>query len=100
MKRTIALEKPTLVGADEQRFAAELAYHDRDLEEELTIIERTRSQLARILRKLPDTALERVGVHNERGPLTLEQQLSLMTRHIPHHLKFIADKRKSLGLPT
>src|SRR5580700_7806669 len=47
MKRVIAEEKPQLLGADEKRFAAALAYHERDLEEELTIIERTRSQLGR-----------------------------------------------------
>src|SRR5437660_12597245 len=58
MKRVIAEEKPSLVGADENRFAAALAYHDRDLDEELTIIDRTRSQIARILRKLPEQALE------------------------------------------
>src|SRR2546429_9291312 len=70
MKRVIAEERPTLLGADENRFAAALAYHDRDLEEELAIIDRTRSQLARILRKLPEDALARVGVHNERDPRT------------------------------
>src|ERR1700747_1321906 len=36
MKRIIAEDKPTLLGADEQRLAAALSYHDRDLEEELT----------------------------------------------------------------
>src|SRR5437660_12525849 len=51
MKRTIAEDKPTLIGADENRFKEALAYHQRDLEEELTIIEKTRSQFARILRK-------------------------------------------------
>src|SRR5438105_2639043 len=66
MKRVIAEDRPQLIGADEQRFAAALAYHDRDLEEELTILERTRSQMARILRKLPPEALQRVGIHNER----------------------------------
>src|SRR5436853_4098602 len=60
MKRIIAEEQPQLLGADEKRFAAALAYHERDLEEELTILERTRSQMARILRKLPDEALQRV----------------------------------------
>src|SRR5690349_5415413 len=45
MKRVIALDQPTLVGADENRFAATLAYHERDLEEELTLIERTRQQM-------------------------------------------------------
>jgi uncharacterized damage-inducible protein DinB len=98
MKRVIAEEKPALVGADENRFAAALHYHDRDLEEELTIIDRTRSQMARILRKLPADALQRIGNHNERGPLTLEQLLTSATNHIPHHVKFIVEKRKALGL--
>ena len=98
MKRVIAEERPQLVGADEQRFAAALAYDNRDLDEELTIIERTRSQMARILRTLPAEALRRVGVHNERGPRTLEELLTTATNHIPHHVKFIADKRRALGL--
>jgi uncharacterized damage-inducible protein DinB len=100
MKRVIAEEKPTLLGADEKRFAAALRYHDRDLEEELTIIDRTRSQMARILRQLPAEALQRTGHHNERGPLTLEQLLTTATNHIPHHVKFIVEKRKALGLPS
>jgi uncharacterized damage-inducible protein DinB len=98
MKRVIAEERPALLGADENRFAAALHYHERDLEEELTILEKTRSQMARILRKLPDSALERVGVHNERGPRTLEQLLQGATAHIPHHVKFIDDKRRALGV--
>src|SRR5208282_3830420 len=45
MKRIIAEEQPLLVYADENRFAAALAYDNRDLEEELDIIELTRQQL-------------------------------------------------------
>src|SRR3954469_25474917 len=43
IKRVITHERPTLLGADENLFAAHLAYHERDLEEELRIIELTRS---------------------------------------------------------
>jgi uncharacterized damage-inducible protein DinB len=100
IKRIIALDNPTLTGADENRFAAALAYHDRDLEEELTLIERTRSQLARILRKQSDDVLQRAGIHSERGPMTLERMLSAAVRHIPHHVAFIEEKRKALGLPS
>jgi hypothetical protein len=100
MKRVIAEDRPQLLGADEQRFAAALAYHERDVEEELTLIERTRSQMARILRTLPAEALGRVGVHNERGPLTLERLLMTATNHIPHHVRFINEKRQALGLPA
>jgi uncharacterized damage-inducible protein DinB len=98
MKRVIAEDNPSLLGADEKSFAAALAYHQRDLEEELTIIERTRSQMARILRTLPASAWQRVGQHNERGSLTLETLVTLMINHIPHHAKFIAEKRQALGL--
>jgi uncharacterized damage-inducible protein DinB len=100
MKRIIAEDRPALLGADEKRFAAALAYHERDLEEELTIVERTRQQMARILRTLPAEALQRVGVHNERGPLTLEKMLTTATNHIPHHVQFIIEKRRVLGLPA
>jgi hypothetical protein len=100
MKRVIAEDRPALLGADETRFAAALAYHDRDLEEELSLVEKTRQQMARILRKLPDEALTRVGVHNERGPLTLEKLLTIGAGHISHHVKFIEEKRRALGLAT
>ena len=100
MKRVIAEDRPALLGADEQRFAAALAYHDRDLEEELAIVEKTRSQLARILRKQTDAVLQRTGVHSERGPMTLERMLTAAVRHIPHHVQFIQEKRKALGLPA
>jgi uncharacterized damage-inducible protein DinB len=100
MKRVIAEDRPQLLGADEKRFAAALAYHQRDVEEELALIERTRSQMARILRALPDEALQRVGVHNERGELSLERLLTIATNHLPHHVRFIAEKRQALGLPA
>jgi uncharacterized damage-inducible protein DinB len=97
MKRVLAEDKPSLLGADENRFVAALAYHDRDLEEELTIVDKTRSQLARILRKQPESALQRIGVHNERGPRTLAQLLTGAINHINHHVKFIQEKRAALG---
>jgi uncharacterized damage-inducible protein DinB len=100
MKRVIAEDNPTLVGADENRFRAALAYHERDLEEELVIIERTRSQMGRILRSLAEPALQRVGTHTERGPRTLEQLLQTAINHVPHHVAFVLEKRRALGLPA
>jgi hypothetical protein len=98
IKRVLAEDNPTLLGANEIRFASALAYHDRDVEEELAIIDLTRSQLARILRKASPAALARIGTHNERGPRTLEQLLEIAINHIPHHVKFIGEKRHALGV--
>ncbi|HLW67374.1 MAG TPA: DinB family protein, partial [Gemmataceae bacterium] len=97
MKRIIALQTPLLFGADENEFAKSLSYHDRDLQEELAIVENTRKQMARILRKLPAEAWQRSGNHSERGLRTLEQFVVGATNHIPHHVAFIQEKRKALG---
>jgi hypothetical protein len=98
MKRVIAEERPLLIGYDETRYAAALAYPERDLEEELRLFDLTRRQMARILRALPAAAWARQGVHNETGLRTLEQFMTTEIDHVPHHVRFILDKRKALGL--
>ena len=93
----IAEEGPTLPGRDEQRFAARLAYHQRDLEEELRLIEACRGHMTRVLRTLTDADLARTGKHTEAGPLTLEQLLQRAIDHVEHHVPFIHEKRKAIG---
>jgi uncharacterized damage-inducible protein DinB len=98
MKRIIAEDRPLFIGYDETRFARALAYQESDIEEELALFEGTRRQMARILRTLPPDAWARDGVHNERGLLTLQEHLQIEVDHVPHHVKFIAEKRRALGL--
>lgn len=98
LKSVIAENEPKLPGRDEGAFAARLAYHDRELEEELRLVELCRSQVARILRTLTDADLSRRGIHTEAGPLSLEQLLQRISNHLPHHVTFIHEKRQALGL--
>src|SRR5687768_10998567 len=49
MKRAIAENEPTIFGGDPEAFAARLAYDQRDIEEELLMIESIRKHMARIL---------------------------------------------------
>ncbi len=96
IKRVIAENEPSLPGGDENLFAARLAYHDRDLEGELSLIEAVRKQVAAILRTLPPEDYQRRGMHAEAGPLTLETLVQRATGHIAHHLKFIVEKKQAL----
>lgn len=98
MKRIISHEKPLLLGADEQLFTKHLFYADRDLSEELAVIVATRNAFARIIAKLSAEQLVRQGVHSERGLLTLEDLIRLDNNHILHHLKFIVEKKKAMGI--
>ena len=94
----IAENEPTLPGRDERKYAARLAYHQRDLEEQLRLIETCRGHVTRILKTLSDADLVRKGIHTEAGPLTLEQLLGRIINHIQHHVKFIHEKRQALGV--
>ncbi|MCS6864985.1 MAG: DinB family protein [Gemmataceae bacterium] len=100
MKRIIAMgpDTPLLLAADENAFVAQLKYHDRDLEEELALIELTRRQMARIIRQLTPEQLQLTGNHSKKGLQTLEKVIQTAINHIPHHVPFIAEKRKALGV--
>jgi hypothetical protein len=99
IKRVIAESEPTLFGGDPDLFAARLAYHERNAEEELLLIEVIRKQVARILRTLKAEDFQRRGIHSEAGPLTLEMLLQRMTGHIEHHVQLIVEKRKAMHHP-
>src|SRR4051812_30684114 len=97
MKRTIAEDKPTLIGYDESEFVAHLAYDKQSAEDAVKILELNRKQFAKVLNTLPAAAWDRVGINNERGQTTLTKQLEYYTKHVYHHLHFIHEKRAKMG---
>ncbi|MDA1017566.1 MAG: DinB family protein [Planctomycetota bacterium] len=96
MKRVIAEDRPTFFGGDPNEFAARLAYEQRDVAEELRLIEVVRAQMTRILRTLAVEDFQRSGVHSEDGPMTLETLIQRITKHVPHHVAFIDEKRNAI----
>lgn len=98
MKRTLAMERPLLLGADASLYPAPLFYQQRDVEEELNLFAQTRAQMARILQHVDASAWGRQAVHNEVGLITLRQLITHAVSHLSHHLAFVAEKRKAMGL--
>lgn len=98
IKRIIAENEPTMPDGNPDLFADRLAYHSRDLEEELMLVELIRKQIARILGVLGESDFQRRGNHSKYGPLTLENLVQRVTAHIPHHVRFIEEKRTALGV--
>jgi hypothetical protein len=98
IKRIVASDRPLLMAADEEQFAQRLAYQERDLNTEVELIALTRRQLAQILRSLPAEIYERQGVHSEAGLVSVMHLLGQAARHIEHHVPFIIEKKKALGL--
>ena len=98
IKRTLAMDRPLLMGADAPSYREPLQYAHRELHEELALVELTRSQVARILRHVPEQAWERSGVHSENGLVTVRQLVIYAIRHLDNHLAAIREKRKALGV--
>lgn len=98
IKRIIAEHEPTMFSGDPDEFAARLAYHRRNVDEELLLIALVRQQVARILRTLKPADFQRRGIHSQSGPITLETLVQRITGHIPHHLEFIEAKKRALEI--
>jgi uncharacterized damage-inducible protein DinB len=98
MKRTVAMDRPLLLGADGFRYPEPLRYQKHDLEQELDLVAVTRRQMAHTLRFVAPDAWQHTAVHSETGLVTLRQLLLHAINHLRHHLRFLAEKRVALGL--
>ena len=95
--RTVAMDRPLLMSADEKLYIERLDYQGFDLGEQLALFAALRRHAARILRAQPPGAWTRTAVHSQSGLLTLRQLVLQAVRHLRHHLPFIAEKRAALG---
>ncbi len=98
IKRVLAEETPAFDRVNPEGMLMALAYHGRDISEELAFIDVTRGQVARIFRATSPEVWERTGIVNTRGPRTVAQMITGAIDHLQHHLPFIMEKRRAMGL--
>lgn len=97
-KRIIAEDQPPLRAMNPDVYVARLGCDRRDPAVELETIDAIRRHIAGILESLDEADFRRIGIHSEDGPLTLQTLLERITRHIPHHVRTIVEKRRALGI--
>ncbi|PKQ19743.1 MAG: DinB family protein [Actinobacteria bacterium HGW-Actinobacteria-6] len=98
IKRTLATEKPLLMGVESVDYVGALRYHDRDLELDLRLLEIQREQMAADLERLPAEAWSRTAIHSENGLQTLVDIVEHAVEHLEDHVARIHEKRAALGL--
>lgn len=96
MKRTVAMERPLLVGVDGWLYLEALRYHDRDIELDLTLVEAVRAQMTGDLERFEESAWDRTAIHTETGLVTLRQLLLHTIDHLEGHVAAIEEKRRAL----
>ncbi|PKQ38350.1 MAG: hypothetical protein CVT59_03780 [Actinobacteria bacterium HGW-Actinobacteria-1] len=98
IKRTIATEKPLLMGVESVDYVGTLRYHERDLELDLRLLEVQREQMAADLDRLPAEVWLRTAIHSENGLQTLVDIVEHAVEHLEDHVARIDEKRAALGL--
>jgi len=99
MRRMIAEETPLLIAYDETACAQSLFYEQEDLARVCRLFDDNRRMTADLLRRLPDAAFARVGIHNQRGKVTLGDMVQIYIDHIRGHMVHLLRKRELLGKP-
>jgi hypothetical protein len=97
IKRLIAEDRPHVFGYNESKYVNNLFYHEQSVEDAMTMIDLNRKNFAKVLRKLPDSAFERIGTHSEAGEIKVESQIKKYNEHLDYHIGFIEKKRKWMG---
>lgn len=98
IKRTIATDRPLLMGAESASYPGPLRYHQRDVELDLKLLTVQRQQLASDLDRLAEEAWSRTAVHSENGTQTLLEIFDHAVDHLESHVAAILEKRTALGL--
>ncbi|HLP84713.1 MAG TPA: DinB family protein [Phycisphaerales bacterium] len=98
MRRIVAEETPLLIAYDETLFAQRCKYEQTDVAQACNLFAHNRKFTADWLATLDASAFSRVGVHNQRGKVTLDDMVKIYVDHVTHHEKFAMQKRRALGL--
>lgn len=99
LRRIAAEETPLLIAYDETAFVKNLHYDTANLTLVTELFAMNRKFTAEFLRTLPPEAFARVGIHNQRGKVTLGEMIGMYVNHLSHHEKFVVAKRAALGKP-
>jgi hypothetical protein len=94
-RRIIAEENPTLIGYDQNAWAANLNYAKKKSSESVDLFRRLRADCYELLKDLTPGTFERKGNHSERGVVTLRELLQTMAEHAEAHARQIRQARDS-----
>jgi hypothetical protein len=93
-------DRPALQGYDQDAWAGTLGYRDVPLETALDQLRGTRTANLRLWRSLTPAQRERVGMHSERGPESVDRLIRLMGGHDLVHRRQIDRVLSAVGGPS
>jgi uncharacterized damage-inducible protein DinB len=96
LKLALTEEQPPLKAYDEQRWAL-LPDAKLPVEPSLAILDGVHARILRILRSLDAAQFDRIGMHTENGPTSVDRMLALYAWHGAHHAAHVTGLRSRRG---
>ena len=97
LRMTLAHDRPPLVGYDQDLWASRLHYEDADAQQALAQFTTMRGSNLVLLKRASKSDLQRVAVHAERGPQTLDEMVRLCAGHDLVHINQVARIKTALA---
>jgi len=94
LRLLLAVDKPAILGYDQEEFARRLHY-DRPIEASLDAFKAARRTTAEILDCMSEDEWRREGTHNEHGRYTIDRWLEIYSTHAHGHAEQIRVARGS-----
>ncbi len=91
-RRIVAENNPLLPGYDQDAANVEGKYNERAIKPVISEFDMLDKQIAVLLSELDEASWQRTGVHEERGPTTLEAIVVHYTRHEQEHFAEIESR--------
>jgi hypothetical protein len=95
LRLLLVVDKPTILGYDQDEFARKLQYGDRPIEAALEAFKAARRTTAEILDRMTEAQWQREGTHTESGRYTVERWLEIYAIHAHQHAEQIRVARDS-----
>src|SRR5215210_5826337 len=85
IRKLLAQERPAIESYDQEAFATQLKYNERDIEPALDALRGARSSTAQLLRLMTEEEWKREGSHPEHARYSAEEWLRIYAAHAHNH---------------
>jgi len=96
LRRLLVEDHPVIQGYDQDEYASQLNYNERDMAPALAAFHAARANTAQLLDRMNDEDWKREGSHTESGRYTVEDWLKIYAAHAHNHAAQIRALRAAL----
>lgn len=97
LRRLLAEDHPLIQAYDQDQYAANLHYNERDIAPALQAFRFARETSAQLIHLMTEADWQREGTHSESGSYTTEDWLSIYAAHAHNHAAQIGRLREALA---